>query len=105
MSRLPNSPLPLHYSCKSIGCCSKNVVRIGLIKGISLPRCLTQQIINQYVDDTSFTMRVEEASVDNLVGVHWEFGFAYGLDMNWYQSVAYQCNHDNQPSLVEKYQW
>lgn len=51
-----------------------------------------QQIISQYDDDISFTMRMDEASIDNLVRIlrwpqiwrligtkAWHFGAAKGL--------------------------
>jgi hypothetical protein len=56
-----------------------------------LPQCLTQQIISQYAHDTSFTMRVEEASMDNLVVIIKSFRFAYGVEINWHKSMVYWC--------------
>lgn len=60
----------------------KNVVRIGSIKGISLPQCHFQQIINQYAYDTSLTVRAEEASVENLVGILHNFIDVSRLEIN-----------------------
>ena len=46
-------------------------------KGITdLPQGDSQQIISQYVDDTSFTVEAEEVSVD-------KFGTTSGLEINW----------------------
>lgn len=42
----------------------ENLVRNGCIKGIVLTQCNTQQNISQYVDETS---------VDNLVGIVYNF--------------------------------
>lgn len=47
---------------------NKNV-RVGLIKGIFLPYSDIQHIIRQYVDDTSFIVKTNEQSVDNLVEI------------------------------------
>lgn len=59
----------------------KNAVKIGLIKGIFFPQCTTQQIISQYIDDTSFTVRAED-NIDNLVGIFHNFGLAFGMEIN-----------------------
>lgn len=72
---------------------------------MALPQCNSQQIISQYVDDTSFTAKVEETSVDNLVGIMHKFGIAFGLDINWHKSVAYFCGRGRPPRWVGKYQW
>ena len=58
----------------------KNAVKIGLIKGIFLPQCTTQQIISQHIGNTSFTMRAD--SIDNLVGIFHNFGLAFGMEIN-----------------------
>ena len=71
----------------------KNVVKIGLIKGIYLPQCLTQQIIYQYANNTSFTMRAEEASMDNLVGIIQNFGFASSLEINQHKNMVCWCGY------------
>lgn len=41
----------------------KQVLRIGILEGIHLPRCNSQHIISQYVEDTSFTMRARESTI------------------------------------------
>lgn len=69
---------------KTLNVAIKNVVRTSLIKGDFLPRCNSQQIISQYDDNTSFTMRVENVSVNNI-------GIASGLEINWHNNVAYWC--------------
>lgn len=66
----------------------KNAMRTSPIKCISPPQCNSQQIINQYVDDTSFIVRVE-VSMDNLVVVLQNFGIASRLEINWHKSMAY----------------
>ena len=87
-------PLP-PYLCiimeEALNAATKNALRLGNLKGIVLPQSNSQQTISQYVDDTSFTVRAEEASADNLVGILHKFGIAYGLEINWHKSVAYWC--------------
>lgn len=58
-------------------------------KAINLLKDGSQQMINQYAHDTSFTIKGEEASVDYLVGILHKFGTASGLEINWQKSVAY----------------
>ena len=65
----------------------KNVVRIGLIKVISLLQFCSQRIISQYMDNTSLTVREEENTMDNLLEILHNFGIAFGLKIN--KSIAY----------------
>lgn len=60
----------------------KNAIKTGLIKGISLPQCNFQQIIIQYVDNASFTVRADETSVDNVVKILQNFGIVSCLEIN-----------------------
>lgn len=63
-------------------------MRIGNLKSIVLPQCTSQQIISQYVGDTSFTVRAEETSVHNLVNILQKFGIASGLGIICYKGFA-----------------
>jgi hypothetical protein len=47
---------------EALNAAAKNALRLGNLKGIVLPQSNSQQIISQYVDDTSFTVRAEETS-------------------------------------------
>ena len=80
-------------------------MRIGNLKGITQPQCNSQHIISQYADDTSFTVKAEETSVDNLVGILHKFGIAFGLEIKWHKSVAYWCGQGRPLRCVGKYQW
>lgn len=64
-------------------------MRIGNLKGMGIPQCNSQQIINQYVDDMLFMVRVDESSVNNMVGIMHKFGIAFRLEIKWHKSVAY----------------
>ena len=66
----------------------KHAMRLNNLKCITLPQCNFQQTISQYAFDTTFTMKVEESSVDSLVGILHKFGIASGLETNWHKSVA-----------------
>lgn len=77
----------------------KKTVSIGRLKGIVLPWSNSQQIISQYLDDTSFIGRIEEYSVNNLVKICircWchPFGTSlrYGLDLRkFWESLRLCC--------------
>ena len=58
------------------------MVRIGLAQGIIPPQSNSQQIINQYVDDTFYIVRAGEANVDKMVAVLQSFGLASSLEIN-----------------------
>lgn len=58
----------------------KNAVRTSLLKATSF-NAIPQQIISQYVEGTSFIMRAEESSVDNLAEILNNFGLASSLKM------------------------
>lgn len=73
---------------EALNVADKNAARIAMIKGIFLPQ-FTQQIISQYVDNTSFPIRVEEVGVDNMVEILHKFGLASSLEINWHKSMAY----------------
>lgn len=83
----------------------KDDVRRGLIQGIFLLHCNTQEIIIQYADNTPFTMKANNYSLDNLVGIMHKFGLAFGLMINWTKSVAYWCDRGIPPRWVRKHQW
>ena len=43
---------------------------------------LPNKSLGQYVDNTSFTVRAEDASDNNLMGILWKSGLASGLEIN-----------------------
>lgn len=64
-------------------------MRIGNLKEITISQCNSQQVIIQYVDDTSLNGKGKKTSVDNLMGILHKFGGASGLEINWHRNVAY----------------
>ena len=76
---------------------------IGNLKGITFPQGVSQHIINQYVDDTSFMDKAVEVSVDYLVGILNTFCAASELEINKQKSVAYWCGRGRPPRWVRKY--
>ena len=80
-------------------------MRTDLMKDISLPQCNPQQIISQYVDDTLFTVRAEEFSVDNVVRILHNFGPASGLEIDWHKNMPYWCGGGTPLEWVKKYHW
>ena len=70
------------------------------IQGINLPFGGHQQIIAQYVEDTSFTMLGKEEKVRCLVYMLEMFCLATGLVLNWTKSSGYwkEKNGDGRPS-------
>lgn len=87
---------------KALNVAIKNAMRIGLVKSILLPQSTSQQIICRYVDDTSFSARAEDSSVDNLIKILYNFEFVSGLEMNWHKSVAYWCGRGTPPECGDK---
>lgn len=83
----------------------KNTVRIWHIEGVSFYQRNIQQIISQYIDNTLFTVRTKETSVDNLVRILHKFGIAFGLEVNWHKNVAYWCGRGTPTGWVQNYQW
>jgi hypothetical protein len=64
-------------------------VSVGRIRGIQLPLEGSQQVIAQYVDDTSFMLFGEERPVRNLIYTLDSFCLASGLVLNWLKSCGY----------------
>lgn len=87
----PLAPYLFIIVAKALNAPIKNAMRIGLVISILLPQSTSQQIICQYVDDTSFSARAEDSNVDNLIKILHNFEFDLGLEMNWHKSVAYWC--------------
>jgi hypothetical protein len=71
--------------------CIKEEAASGRIKGITLPGSREQQIIYQYADDSSLTLRGEENIVDRIVSVLDTFSKATRLIINQEKSSAYWC--------------
>ena len=67
----------------------KHEVAAGRIRGISLPSSEEQQIISQYVDDSSLTIAGDEGSVIQTIATLDEFSKASGLQINKEKSSAY----------------
>jgi exonuclease III len=65
----------------------------GRVKGIELPFGNRQQIIAQYADDTSFTLRGEKEPVRNLIYILETFCAASGLVLNWGKSSGHWKSH------------
>lgn len=83
----------------------KYAMRIGNLKGIVRHQCYSQQIISQYVDDMSFTVRMEESNVDKFLGILHKFRTTFGLEINQHKFVAYWCGRGLRLGWVEKYHW
>ena len=69
----------------------------GNIRGVQLPKSEDQQLTLQFADDTSFTVRAEQASVSNLVSILQSFTLASGLHINWEKSGAYWVGRAGPP--------
>jgi hypothetical protein len=67
---------------KILNTCIKKEVALGRIKGIILPCSEKQQIINQYANDSSLTLKGEEAIVEQTVSVLDTFNKATSLVIN-----------------------
>lgn len=67
----------------------KKEVNIGRIRGVDIPNSQCQQVIAQYADDTSMTIRGEEVYVHNVVAFLHTFSDASGLVINWTRSAIY----------------
>lgn len=69
--------------------CVKKEAAKGRIKGIQLLGSSASQIIVQFVDDTSMTIKGEEESVQNTVSTLAFFCSGSGLMLNVEKSIAY----------------
>ena len=79
----------------------------GNLKGINLPQGVSQQIISQYVDDTSFLVKAEKKPRINRLPCKNPTQVWYNL-WTWNQlakSVAYWCGQGWVPRWVGIYQW
>lgn len=52
----------------------KHAMEIGNLISNTLSQGSSQQLISQYVDDTSFTVKAEETNIDYLVGIPYKCG-------------------------------
>jgi hypothetical protein len=99
------APYLFIITAKALNTIVEHTMVASNVKGITLPQDNSQQIISQYADDTSFTVKVEETSVDHIVGIFHKFGNASAFEVNWHKNVAYWCSRGRPPRWVEKYQW
>ena len=72
---------------------------------VTFPQGISQHNIRQYVDDTSFMIKVEETNVNYLVGILYKFGITFELEINWHKSVVCWCSRGWLLRWVGKYQW
>jgi hypothetical protein len=89
----PLAPYLFIIAAEVLNMMVKAEVVSGHVKGIELPCGNRQQIIAQYADDTSFTLRGEEESVRNLIYLLETFCAASGLVLNWRKSCGYWKSH------------
>lgn len=99
------APYLIIITLEALNVVVKHAMGIGNLGGITLQQGNSQQIISQYVDDTSFTVKAEETSVGYLIGILHKFGTTFGLEINWHKSVAHWCGRGRPPGCVGKYQW
>jgi hypothetical protein len=66
-------------TAEALNAAVKHAMVAGNLKGIILPQDKSQQIFSRYADDTSFAVKVEETSVDHLLGILHKFGNAWDL--------------------------
>jgi hypothetical protein len=80
---------------------------IGHIRGITLPGTLELQIILQYADDSSLTLRGEEPTVVHTVSILNQFSEVSGLTLNWSKSRAYwwSSHRGPRPLWTTRFQW
>jgi hypothetical protein len=75
----------------------KSEVASGLIRGITLPDGTRQQVIAQYADDTSLTLRGEEEPVRMAIFTLEVLCASSGLTINWSKSCGYWKLADGSP--------
>jgi hypothetical protein len=69
--------------------CVKKEAQQGWIMDIRLPGLEEQQIIMQFVDDTSMTLAGEEAVATHTINTLHTFSIGSGLIINWDKSTSY----------------
>jgi hypothetical protein len=89
----PVAPYLFIIAAKVLNIMVMTEMEAGRVKGIELPFSNRQQIIAQYVHNTSFTLRGEEESVRNLIYLLETFCAASGLVLNWRKLSGYWKSH------------
>jgi hypothetical protein len=64
-------------------------MNIGNIKGLTFPNRNKQQILNQYVDDATLTIKVEQKYVEKIIETLDIFQNTFNLEINWFKSCAF----------------
>ena len=79
----------------------------GRIRGIDLPNSSLPQLLAQYADDTSLTIRAEEHYVIHTVHSLLTFSEASRLVINWAKSAAYWWHHELRirPEWTNSLEW
>lgn len=99
-------PLYFHFDSHYPKCSAQggNLGQL-LEKNITLPSTTMQHTINQYANDTLFTIMVEKMYVNNMVRILSDFGTTFYLEIKWTKRVAYICGGRNKHACVVDYQW
>jgi hypothetical protein len=69
--------------------CVKKEAQLGRIRGICLPGSEEQQLIIQFMDNTSMTLAGEEVVVIHTINTLYTFSLGSGLTLNWEKSAGY----------------
>jgi hypothetical protein len=74
---------------ETLNVAAKATMTIGAFQGIRLPNSEDQQLLLQFVDDTTFLLKGEELYLYNLMSLLQVFAQASYLHINWEKSMAY----------------
>jgi len=67
----------------------KQEMHMGNIKGVTFPNRNKQQILSQYVDDATLTIKVEQKYVEKTIETFNIFQDIFNLEINWFKSCAF----------------
>jgi hypothetical protein len=85
---------------EALNVATKRASETGAIQGITLPDEVGNQVILQYVDDTSFNLVGTEQNLENAIILLDLFHLASGLLINWTKSIAYWLSNEPPPDWL-----
>lgn len=85
----PLAPYLFLLVAEALATVTKRAVDSGSIKGIMLPDGATQQVLSQFADDTTFSLKGAERYLATTSAMLTEFGLATGLVLNRHKSSMY----------------
>ena len=87
---------------ETLNVATKKAVETGALQGIKLPKAVGNQVILQYVDDTSLMLAGTQRNLDNAIIILDLFHLESGLLINWTKSVTYWLSNELPPTWLSQ---